>query len=103
MFPGMTVFQVGGHCPGEMIALVETATGPLILASDAAHFYEQLEHGGPFSPTPTSTRCARRLAFIAQAGQGDGRHGDPRPRRHGRGTGSPPAEGPAGTIATVLV
>ena len=48
VFPGITVYQVGGHCPGEVVSLLETRDRPLLLASDAAHFYEQLEHGWPF-------------------------------------------------------
>ncbi|MEZ4622005.1 MAG: MBL fold metallo-hydrolase [Caldilineaceae bacterium] len=38
--PGVTVHKIGGHSRGLQAVQVETAHGPLVLASDAAHFYE---------------------------------------------------------------
>lgn len=46
--PGVTVHKVGGHSRGLQVVRVETNHGPLILASDAAHFYENFETGNPF-------------------------------------------------------
>lgn len=46
--PGVTVHQVGGHSRGLQVVRVETAHGPLVLASDAAHFYENYETRNPF-------------------------------------------------------
>ncbi|MCS5723907.1 N-acyl homoserine lactonase family protein [Herbiconiux sp. CPCC 203407] len=46
--PGIVVHPVSGHCPGQLLALVDTASGPRIVASDVAHFYEQIEHGWTF-------------------------------------------------------
>ena len=47
--PGVTVHRVGGHTPGMQVVRVETAVGPVVLASDAAHFYENLETNRPFA------------------------------------------------------
>ena len=46
--PGLTAVEVGGHCPGQQILLVHTASGRLVLTSDAVHLYEELEKARPF-------------------------------------------------------
>lgn len=46
--PGVSVHKVGGHSRGLQVVRVETAQGPLVLASDAAHFYENYETRNPF-------------------------------------------------------
>lgn len=47
--PGIELIQVGGHTPGQAIVTVATADGPVILASDAVHYYEEIERDRPFS------------------------------------------------------
>jgi glyoxylase-like metal-dependent hydrolase (beta-lactamase superfamily II) len=47
--PGIELIQVGGHTPGQAIVTVATAGGPVILASDAVHYYEELERDWPFA------------------------------------------------------
>ena len=47
--PGIELIQVGGHTPGQAIVTVATAAGPVVLASDAVHYYEELERDRPFS------------------------------------------------------
>ncbi len=101
VFPGITAYQVGGHCPGEVVVLVETKTGPLILASDAAHFYDQLEHGWPFFAYTNLDEMRAALAFILTLAEKTGAaivpgH-DGRTRER-----YPAAPGAAGRIATVL-
>jgi len=46
--PGVVVSPVGGHTPGQMIVEVAIPTGTVVLASDAAHYHEELEHDRPF-------------------------------------------------------
>lgn len=46
--PGVTVHQVGGHSRGLQVVRVLTAIGPVVLASDAAHYYETFEMAKPF-------------------------------------------------------
>jgi glyoxylase-like metal-dependent hydrolase (beta-lactamase superfamily II) len=46
--PGITAIDVGGHSPGQAILRVSTSTGEVVLASDAIHFYEELELDRPF-------------------------------------------------------
>ena len=47
--PGIELTEVGGHTPGQAIVTVATRGGPVILASDAVHYYEELERDRPFS------------------------------------------------------
>ena len=47
--PGIELTEVGGHTPGQAIVTVATGAGPVILASNAVHYYEELERDRPFS------------------------------------------------------
>jgi glyoxylase-like metal-dependent hydrolase (beta-lactamase superfamily II) len=47
--PGITCHKVGGHAPGLQVVTVETARGLVVVASDAAHFYANIEEDRPFS------------------------------------------------------
>ncbi len=47
--PGVEVIPVGGHTPGQLVVRVATETGHVVLASDAAHFYEEVELDRPFT------------------------------------------------------
>ncbi|MEX2658124.1 MAG: N-acyl homoserine lactonase family protein [Acidimicrobiales bacterium] len=49
-FPGIEVHELGGHTPGQCIVVVEAADGTtVVLASDASHYYEELDLDRPFS------------------------------------------------------
>ncbi len=99
--PGITVYPVGGHCPGELLTLVRSRSGPLILAADAAHFYEQIENEWPFFAFTDLAEMRAALSFINRlaADQGatvvPGHDGRVRER-------FPLLDGPASHIATVL-
>ena len=66
--PGVTVHRVGGHSDGLQVVRVETARGPVVLASDAMHFYANGRTGNPFpivfdlGAMTQGWRIARRLA-----------------------------------------
>ena len=64
VFPGITVYPIGGHCPGELLVRIETGDGGLILAVDAAHFYEQIENEWPFFAFTDLDEMKKGLAFI---------------------------------------
>src|SRR3954452_10418848 len=49
MAPGISLHRVGGHAPGMQVVRVATAGGPIVLASDAAHFYANLELDRPYA------------------------------------------------------
>lgn len=48
IMPGISARIVGGHCPGQQITLVSAEGGPIVLASDALHFYEEMHRDMPF-------------------------------------------------------
>lgn len=47
--PGVETIEVGGHTPGQVLVTVATANGTVLLTSDAAHYYEEIERDRPFS------------------------------------------------------
>ena len=47
VLPGLRVHWVGGHTAGLQIVSVETARGPVVLTSDASHFYRNVERRQP--------------------------------------------------------
>lgn len=66
--PGISVHLVGGHTPGTQIARVRTASGHVVLASDACHFYENFERDRPFSVLnhlPTMYDAFDRISALA--------------------------------------
>ncbi|WP_425053530.1 N-acyl homoserine lactonase family protein [Psychromarinibacter sp. S121] len=46
--PGVTVHLVGGHSQGLQIVRVWTRRGWVVLASDASHYYANIDQGRPF-------------------------------------------------------
>jgi glyoxylase-like metal-dependent hydrolase (beta-lactamase superfamily II) len=46
--PGLTVHHVGGHTLGLQVVRVWTRLGWLVLASDASHYYRNMDEGRPF-------------------------------------------------------
>ncbi|GHC78226.1 N-acyl homoserine lactonase family protein [Limoniibacter endophyticus] len=47
--PGISVHRVGGHSRGLQVVRVDTERGPVVLASDASHYYEHIEQNRAFS------------------------------------------------------
>lgn len=45
---GIDVIRVGGHTPGQAVVMVRTGAGPVLLASDAMHYYEECDKSMPF-------------------------------------------------------
>ena len=48
LFPGISLHHIPGHTRGMQSVRVHTARGWVVLASDAAHYYECLTDGRPF-------------------------------------------------------
>jgi glyoxylase-like metal-dependent hydrolase (beta-lactamase superfamily II) len=46
--PGITVHHIGGHTMGLQVVRVNTRRGWVVLASDATHYYANMELGSPF-------------------------------------------------------
>ena len=47
--PGIEVHRAGGHSAGLQVVRAKTGRGNVVLASDAAHFYENIEEDRPYS------------------------------------------------------
>lgn len=59
VLPGLRVHRVGGHTAGLQIVSVETRRGPVVLTSDASHFYRNVERR---QPTQIITNLPEMLA-----------------------------------------
>jgi glyoxylase-like metal-dependent hydrolase (beta-lactamase superfamily II) len=46
--PGVTLHRIGGHSDGLQVVRVATGRGPVVLASDAAHYYANMHRKNPF-------------------------------------------------------
>lgn len=45
---GIEIIEVGGHTPGQLLVLISTTGGQAVIASDALHYYEEMERDRPF-------------------------------------------------------
>jgi glyoxylase-like metal-dependent hydrolase (beta-lactamase superfamily II) len=48
LYPGITLHHLPGHTPGLQAVRVQTERGPVVLASDAIHFWANLQRETPF-------------------------------------------------------
>lgn len=64
--PGITVHAVPGHTKGLQCVRVETQSGPVVLASDAAHYYENFEQRRPFSVTVDVDQTLRSYTRLGE-------------------------------------
>ena len=67
VLPGVSVERVGGHSPGQLIVSIATADGELMLASDAVHYYEELELDRPFAVIADLADAYRAFDVINKA------------------------------------
>jgi glyoxylase-like metal-dependent hydrolase (beta-lactamase superfamily II) len=71
ILPGVSVHLIGGHAKGIQCVRVMTARGPVVLASDSAHYYENLLAERPFIVVHDVEACLRgygRLRDLAGGG-----------------------------------
>jgi glyoxylase-like metal-dependent hydrolase (beta-lactamase superfamily II) len=101
VFPGITVYPIGGHCPGELLTHIETDGGGLIMTVDAAHFYEQIDHEWPFFAFTDLDEMKTGLRFINELARESGATIIPGHDARVRDR-FPAAPGKAREVATVL-
>jgi glyoxylase-like metal-dependent hydrolase (beta-lactamase superfamily II) len=70
--PGIRAITVGGHSAGQQVLVVETARGPVVLASDAAHLYEELELARPFGVAVDLQEMCAAYALIKRLRDDEG-------------------------------
>ncbi|WP_421726174.1 N-acyl homoserine lactonase family protein [Bauldia sp.] len=71
--PGVTVHLIGGHSMGLQSVRVNTPEGPLVLASDAAHYYENFEQRKPFPIVADVGQMLRGFDRLRELAGNDGR------------------------------
>jgi glyoxylase-like metal-dependent hydrolase (beta-lactamase superfamily II) len=75
LVPGIELVEVGGHTPGQLIASVATPEGgTAVLASDALHFYEEVERDRPFAILADLPAMYRAYDTLAQLATQPGTH-----------------------------
>lgn len=106
--PGIRVERVGGHTPGQSVVRVATRDGVVLLASDAVHYFDELDLERPFAhmaDLPRSyeafdaIRAWRRDGEIVDVVSGH----DPRSREQGEPITAGPLAGLATTIGALAV
>jgi len=70
--PGIRLVEVGGHTPGQAIVYVPTSEGDVLLASDAVHFYEELERDMPFTAISDLPAMYEAFSFIREEASNHG-------------------------------
>jgi len=67
--PGVRVHCVGGHSRGLQVVEVDTETGPMCLASDAAHYYENFLSKKPFPIVADVQEMLKGFGTLLQLGK----------------------------------
>jgi glyoxylase-like metal-dependent hydrolase (beta-lactamase superfamily II) len=67
--PGVTVHLIGGHTGGLQVVRVHTARGWVVLASDAVHYWANIEERNPF---PAADVMGALEGFAVVEGLADG-------------------------------
>jgi glyoxylase-like metal-dependent hydrolase (beta-lactamase superfamily II) len=68
--PGISIHHVGGHTPGMQVVRVRTARGHVVLASDAVHYYENLEAENPFPVLVSTIDYVEALRTVTKLADG---------------------------------
>jgi glyoxylase-like metal-dependent hydrolase (beta-lactamase superfamily II) len=69
--PGLSLHWIGGHTEGLQVVRVRTRRGWLVLASDASHFYANMQQTRPFPIVYNlgdMLEGYRKLAALAESG-----------------------------------
>jgi glyoxylase-like metal-dependent hydrolase (beta-lactamase superfamily II) len=73
--PGIELIEVGGHTPGQLVVTVAAPDGgTAVLASDALHFYEEVERDRPFAILADLPAMYRAYDTLAQLASEPGTH-----------------------------
>ncbi|AJE49187.1 N-acyl homoserine lactonase family protein [Celeribacter indicus] len=70
---GLDHILIGGHAPGQMALRIETRRGPVLLASDAVHLFEEMEGERPFFVFHDMRRMLRGLRTCRRLAGSDDR------------------------------
>jgi len=62
--PGVLALWSGGHTPGQLLVAVAARDSLVVLASDALHFYEELDRDRPFAVTADVKQAKAAYALL---------------------------------------
>jgi glyoxylase-like metal-dependent hydrolase (beta-lactamase superfamily II) len=97
---GVHAVHLGGHSPGQMALAIFGSAAPVVLASDAAHFYEELERDRPFGVVADLAEMYEGYDTLRELA---GAHGHIVPGHDAAVmTRYPPVDGPAGAFAVEI-
>lgn len=99
--PCAIMIPAAGHTPGQMAVLAATASGARLLASDAVHLFEQVEHGWRFFAHTDAAASDRSVALLRRISSATGAPIIPGHDRRVRDW-YPALPGPAEAFATIL-
>ncbi|MDM0021833.1 N-acyl homoserine lactonase family protein [Variovorax saccharolyticus] len=69
-FPGVSLHLVPGHTPGMQVVRVMTKRGPVVLASDASHYYANYLRRAPFKLTTDAIATLRSYNRLLELADG---------------------------------
>jgi glyoxylase-like metal-dependent hydrolase (beta-lactamase superfamily II) len=70
--PGIELIDVGGHTPGQMVVVVQAEGGPVVVASDAVHYYEEYDKDRPFSTVADLAEMYQAFDTVRELTSGPG-------------------------------
>jgi len=73
LLPGLELVEVGGHTPGQLVVIVDTEATQVVLASDAVHYYEEIELDRPFAHVADVPGMYAGFALLRDLTAGGGR------------------------------
>jgi glyoxylase-like metal-dependent hydrolase (beta-lactamase superfamily II) len=99
--PCAIMIPAPGHTPGQMAVLASGPTGARLLASDAVHLFEQIEHGWRFFAYTDAAASDRSIGLLRRISTATGAPIIPGHDRRVRDW-YPALPGPAEAFATIL-
>jgi len=69
--PGFSLHHIGGHTPGQLSARVWTERGWVVVASDAAHYYESFLKNRPFTTHESMTEMLEGYRTLRRLGDSE--------------------------------
>lgn len=69
--PGLSLHHIGGHTPGQLSARVWTERGWVVVASDAAHYYESFLENRPFTTHESMTEMLEGYRTLRRLGDSE--------------------------------
>lgn len=73
VFPGISVHHIGGHSRGLQCVRVNTARGPVVLASDATHHYDHMNSGRVFPTCDSVSKAVQGYGRLLELAGGNRR------------------------------